>query len=60
MIIGRHTRLSMQAGGKKCIHVSKKYSFFLFRRGQNIGRKAPPFHPPSRQGQNVFLSTLRP
>ena len=60
MIIGYYTRLSPQVECKKCVNISKKYSFFLSRRGQHIGRKAPPLHPLSRQGQNVILFTLRP
>ena len=45
MIIGCYTRIFPQVECKKCVNVSKKYSFFLSRRGQHIGRKAPPFTP---------------
>jgi len=37
----------------------KNIRSFLSRQGHYIGRKTPSLHSPARQGQNVFLSTLR-
>ena len=36
MIIGCYTRIFPQVECKKCVNISKKYSFFLSRQGQHV------------------------